>query len=98
MYNFCLQHPPHKWFDPRDVDCLLSLPRSWNPDSSLTNFKLALKNITLFALCIAKHCCDLTLLCIDNEHVFLQCHDAIFVPTSSSKTDWPGHIAPQICI
>ena len=99
MYHFYLQHPPsHKWFDPWDVECLLSLLESWAPASSLTIFKLAWKTATLLALVTAKHCSDLTLLCVYNQHLFLQHHAAIFVPLSGGKTDCLGHLAPQIHI
>ena len=71
MCHFYLQHPPsHKRFDPWDVKCLLSLLESWAPASSLTTFKLAWKTATPFALVTAKHFSDLTLLCIDNQHLF----------------------------
>ena len=73
MHHFYLQHPPsHKHFDPWDVEHLLSLLESWAPASSLTTFKLAWKTATLLALVTAKYCSDLTLLCIDNQHLFLQ--------------------------
>ena len=62
MHHFYLQCPPsHKWFDPWDVECLLSLLESWAPASSLTTFKLAWKTATLLALVTVKHCSDLTL-------------------------------------
>ena len=78
---------------------MLSLLESWAPDSSLTTFKLAWKTATLLALVTVKHCSDLTLLCIDNQQLFLQCHAAIFIPLSRGKTDHPGHLPPpQICI
>ena len=71
MHHFYLQCPPsHKQFDPWDVQCLLSLLKSWAPASSLTTFKLAWKTATLLALVTAKHCSDLTLLCVDNQHLF----------------------------
>ena len=99
MHHFYLQHPPsHKRFDPWDVEHLLSLLESWAPASSLTTFKLAWKTATLLALVTAKHCSDLTLLCVDNQHLFLQCNAAIFVPLSGGKTDRPGHLPPQIRI
>ena len=99
MHHFYLQHPAsHKWFDPWDVECLLSLLESWAPASSLTTFKLAWKTATLLALVTAKCCSDLTLLCVDNQHFFLQCHAAIFVPLSGGKTDHLGHLPPQIHI
>ena len=57
MCHFYLQYPPpHKHFGPWDVEWLLSLLGSWAPASSLTNFKLAWKTITLSALVTAKHC------------------------------------------
>ena len=69
MHHFYLQHPlSHKHFDPWDVEHLLE---SWAPVSSLTDFKLAWKTATLLALVTAKHCSDLTVLCIDNQHLFL---------------------------
>ena len=97
MHHFYLQHPPsRKRFDPWDVEHLLSLLESWAPASSLTTFKLAWKTATLLALVTAKHCSDLTLLCVDNQHLFLHHHAAIFVPLSGGKTDCPGHLPPQI--
>ena len=96
MHHFYLQHPPsHKQFHPWDVEHLLSLLESWAPISSLTTFKLAWKTATLLALVIAKHCPDLTLLCVDNQHLFLH---LFFVPLSGGKTDHPGHLPPQIRI
>ena len=41
---------------------------------------------------------DFTVLCIDNEHLFLLCHAAIFIPLSGGKTDHLGHLPPQIHI
>ena len=99
MHHFYLQCPPsHNWFDPWDVECLLSLLESWAHASSLTTFKLAWKTATLLALVTAKHCSDLTLLCVDNQHIFLQCNAAIFIPMSGGKTDCLGHLPPQVCI
>ena len=99
MRHFYLQHPPsHKQFDPWDVECLLSLLESWAPASSLTTFKLAWKTATLLALVTAKFCSDLTLLCVDNQHLFLQHNAAIFFPLSGGKTECLGHLPPQICI
>ena len=98
MHHFYLQCPLScKWFDPWDVEHLLSLFESWAPASSLITFKLAWKTATLLALVTAK-CSDLTLLCVDNQHLFLQHHAAIFVPLSGGKTDHPGHLPPQIHI
>ena len=86
MCHFYLQHPPsHKHFDPWDVECLLSLLESWALASSLTTFKLAWKAATLLALATAKHCFDL--LCIDNKHLCLQHHAAIFISISGGKTN-----------
>ena len=80
------------------MEHLLSLLERWAPASSLTTFKLAWKTATLLALVTAKLCSDLTLLCVDNQHLFLQHHAAIFVPLSGGKTDHLGHLPPQICI
>ena len=99
MCHFYLQCPSSsKWFDPWDVECLLSLLESWAPTSSLTTFKLAWKTATLLALVTAKHCSDLALLCVDNQHLFLQCNAAIFILMSDGKTDYLGHLPPQVCI
>ena len=99
MHHFCLQHPPsHKCFDPWDVKCLLSLLENWAPPSSHITFKLVWKTATLLALVTAKHCLDLTLLCIDNQHLYLQYHAVIFIPMSGGKTDHLGHLPPQIYI
>ena len=99
MCHFYLQcHPSCKWFDPWDVEHLLSLLESWAPTSSLTTFKLAWKTATLLVLVTAKHCSDLTLLCVDNQHLFLQHNAAIFIPQSGGKTDHLGHLPPQVHI
>ena len=96
---FYLKHAPScKHFDPWDVECLLYLLGSWVPTSSLTTFKLAWKTATLLTPVTAKHCSDITLLWIDNQHLFLQHHAAIFIPLSGGKTNHPGHLPPQICI
>ena len=96
MHHFYLQHPTsHKQFDLWDIECLLSLLESWAPTSSLTTFKLAWKTATLLALGSAKCCSDLTLLCVDNQHLFLQHNAAIFIPFFAGKTDCPGHLPPS---
>ena len=99
MFHFYLQCPPScKHFDPWDVECLLSLLESWAPTSSLTTFKIAWKTATFLALVTTKHSSDLTLLCTDNQHLFLQGHAAIFIPFPGGKTDCLGHLPPQIHI
>ena len=96
---FCYREfQPTSSFDPWDVEHLLFLLESWAPASALTTFKLAWKTATLLALVTAKCCSDLTLLCIDNQHLFLQCNAAIFVPMSGGKTDCLGHLPSQIGI
>ena len=77
---------------------MLFLLESWATTSSLTTFKLPWMTATLLALVTAKHCSDLTLLCVDNQHLFLQCKTAIFVCLSGGKTDHLGHLPPQIHI
>ena len=77
---------------------MLSLLESWAPTSSLITFKLAWKTATLLALATAKHCSHLTLLCIDNQHLFLQHYAAIFIPLSGGKTDCLDHLLPRVCI
>ena len=64
---------------------LFSLLESWAPASSYC-FKLILKAATLLPLVTAKHS-DLTILCIDNQHLFLQHNAAILILTSGDKTD-----------
>ena len=75
---------------------MLSLLESWAPTSSLTTLKLAWKTATVLAFVTAKCCSDLTLLCIDNQHLFLQHHAAIFIPLSGGRTDHLGHLPPQV--
>ena len=66
---------------------LLLLPLSW------------LGRLLLFwHLLPQSNCSDLTLLCIDNQHLFLQHNAAIFIPMSGGKTDHLGHLPPQVCI
>ena len=97
--HFYLQCPPScKQFDPWDVECLLSLLESWVLASSISTFKLAWKTATLMALVTAKCHSNLTLLCIDNQHLLLQCNAAIFIPMSGGKTDHLGHLPPQVGI
>ena len=99
MCHFYLQHPPScTWFYPWYVECLLSLLESWAPMSSLTTFNWLGRLLLLLALVTAKHCSDLTLLCVDNQYLFLQCNAAIFIPLSGGKTDRLGHLPPQIHI
>ena len=77
--HFCLQHSPScKCFDPWDVKHLLSLLESWAPASCLT----------LLALATAKHCSDITLLCIDNQHLFLQHNARHYFSTYITTMDW----------
>ena len=71
MHHFYLQHPTScKCFDPWDVEYLLSLLEGWGPASALTTFKLVWKTATLLALVTARHCSDLTLLCVENSTFF----------------------------
>ena len=99
MHHFYLQHPPScKWFNPWDVECLLSLLESWASVSSLTTFKLAWKTATLLALVTANHCSDLTLLCVDNQHLFLQHLAAIFIPCLVARQIVRVFFPPQIHI
>ena len=67
----------------------------WASASSPTTFNLAWRTAILLALVTAKCCSDLTLLCIDNQHLFVQHNAAIFIPMSGGKTDHPGHLPPQ---
>ena len=97
MCHFYLKHPPHKCFDPWDVEYLLSLCESW-ATPSLTNYKLAWKTVSLLALVTARHCSDLTLLSSDNQHQFLQYHAAVFNSVSGGRMDWLDHLPPQIWI
>ena len=62
-------------------------------DSSLTNLILAWKMAILLAPTTAK-CSDLTLLHIDNQHLFLQHNVAIFIVASCGKIDrWSSSIS-----
>ena len=98
MCHFYLWHPlSHKCFDPWDVEHLSYLLESWAPASSLTTFKLAWKTAALSGLVTVKCSSDVMLLCIDNQHHFLQHHAAIFIPISGGKTDESCHFPPQIC-
>ena len=95
MCHFYLQHPPsHKHFEPWNVEHLLSLLENWASVSSLTTFKLAWKTATVLTLVTVKCCSDLTLFCIDNQHLFLRHHAAICIPLSGGKTDCPVHLPP----
>ena len=82
---FIYSAPSCKHSDPWVIKGLLSLLDSWVPVSSVNNFKPVGKIATFFALVTAKCCSDLTVLGIDNQHLFLQHHGFIFVPASPSK-------------
>ena len=84
MHHFCLQHPPKNVLILGLLN-ICSLFEIWAPDSTLTTFQLAWKTATLLALVIPKYCSGLTLLCIDNQHLFQQHHAAIFFPISGGK-------------
>ena len=84
---FYLPSPPHKFFDPWDVEPLLSMLKIWALASSFTMFKLSWKTATVLALVTTRSCSDLTLLYIDNQHLFLQHNAAIFIPISGGKKD-----------
>ena len=89
MYHFYLQHTPCKCFDPCNVEHLLSLLESLAPVPSLTTLKLVWKTATLLALVPAKHCSDLTLLCIDNQHLFFSIMLLFSFPyLVASQIDW----------
>ena len=86
MCYFYLQHTSScKHFDPWNVEGLLSLLESRALASSPSTFKLAWNTATLLALVTMKHCSELTLLCIDNQHLFVQLHAAIFIPISGAR-------------
>ena len=102
MHHFYLQCPPScKCFDPWDVEHLLSLLKSWAPSTSLTTFTLAWKTVTLdcysFSTCYHEALLRFNLY-IENQHLSLQHHVAIFIPMSGGKTDHLGHLPHQICI
>ena len=70
MCKSYLQCPSsHKHVDLWDNKHSLSFLQNWAPVSSLNNFKIAWKNTTLLKLVIEK-CSYLTLLHIDNQHLF----------------------------
>ena len=72
-----------------DVVHLWTLLESWAL-ASHTNFKLAWKTVTLLALVTTKHCSDLTLLCMDNQHLFLRHCAGVLIPASGGKIDQQG--------
>ena len=76
-----------KHLDSWDIKCFLSLLEIWATASSLPNFQLASKIVTLLALVKAKCCSDVTLMHIDSQHAFLQCPTNIFVPGSGGNMD-----------
>ena len=76
--------------------CLCS--RVWHPLLFSLLLNLLGRLLLLLALVSAKHCSDFTLLCIDNQHLFLQHYAAVFIPISGGKVDQLGHLPPQIHI
>ena len=64
----------------------------------LTTFQFAWKTATPLALVSTKHCSDLALLYIDNQHIFLENHAAIFMSSSGGKTNQLDHFPPQVHI
>ena len=61
--------------------------RDLGSGSPLINFKVAWKVATVLALVTEKHCSNLTLLCIENQHLFVQCHAAVFILASGCNID-----------
>ena len=66
---------------------LFALFESWALASCVTNFKLPLKTATLFMFVTAICYSNITLVCIDNQHLFLLHHAAVFIATSGGKMD-----------
>ena len=58
--------------------------------------KLAWKTATLLALITSKYWSDLSLLHVDNQHLFHQHHAEIVVHASGGEMDQSGHLPPQI--
>ena len=52
----------------------------------------------LLALVTANCFYDVSLLYIDNQHLFPQCHNAIFLYASGGKMDHMGHLQPKSSI
>ena len=74
-----------KQFDPWDVDHSLSLLESWAVASSHSTFKLAWETNTHLVCVTAKYCTDLTLLHIDNWHLFINQSADSFIPAFGGK-------------
>ena len=80
MCHFYLQCPPSfKQLKTWDVDCVLSLLEAWVLASSLSAFKVAWKTATHSAFGTTRYCSALTLLFIDNQHLFPLLNAAIFI-------------------
>ena len=45
-----------------------------------------------------KNCSDSSLLCIADQHFFLQHYTDVFIPASGGKMDWPGNLLPHMHI
>ena len=68
--------------------------RAWLQLILLLILKPNWKTAAVLALVKGKWCLHLTLICIENQHFFLQGNIAIFVSTSGGKTDQMGHLSP----
>ena len=47
---------------------------------------------------IGKLCSDLTLLCIDNQHLILKYHAVVFTPASCGRMDEQSHLLLHTCV
>ena len=98
MHHFYLQHPPS--YKHLILGMLSVCYLCWRVGHPLL-LSLPLRllgRLLLIALVTVKCCSDLTLLYVDNQHLFLQHHAEGFIPLSGGKTDHLGHLPPQICI
>ena len=77
-----------------DLSAVLSLLKTWTPAGRLSLYKLTLKTLFLIALVTAKRIHDLTLLRVSPEHSQVGPHNIMLQPTTGSKTDRQGHLAP----
>ena len=94
MYTFYLQYlPTHKYFDPWDVECLLSLLGSWAAASFLLTLNMYGKLLLFWYLVWIYILIQLVYELMNT--IFLK-HTAMFIPLSGDKTHWLGHLPPQI--
>lgn len=101
MKSFFKRRPPKKkFFPPWNVAKLINLisSKGWYPAVTINLQNLAIKLAVLLALSTAKRCSDLSLLSMEQGHLYMDSDRIMFIPLFGSKTDRPNNFMSQFSI